>query len=118
MLRADPDGGVVLVGGWSATSGRHHFPVAEVCPYSGADDVVEVELPTTGELWLWTAVTAAPPGYGGPVPYGLGIVVLEGVDLRVAGRLTVSDPATLRDGQPMRLVADADIDGMWAWSPA
>ncbi len=74
-----------LVGGFSATSGHHHFPLADVCPYTGADDVVAVDLPTTGRLWLWTVVTAAPPGYDGPVPYGLGIVRLDGVDLRVAG---------------------------------
>ena len=117
LLRA-VDGGVVLVGGWSATSGHHHFPLAEVCPYSGADDVVEVELPTTGRLWLWTAVTSAPPGYAGPVPYGLGVVVLDGIDLRVAGRLTVAQPDALVDGQPMRLVADPVIPDLWAWAPA
>ena len=118
MLRTTAGSGVVLVGGHSATSGLHHFPLAAVCPYTGADDVVEVELPTTGTLWLWTAVTAAPPGYEGPVPYGLGVVVLDGVDLRVAGRLTVSDPAALVEGQAMRVVPDPDIDGMWAWEPA
>lgn len=107
-----------LVGGYSATSGHHHFPLAPVCPYSGADDVVPVDLPTTGTLWLWTVVTAPPPGYDGPVPYGLGIVALDGVALRVAGRLTVSDYDALSEGQPMQLVHDAAIDGMWAWCPA
>lgn len=119
MLRAGDGGddGVVLVGGWSATSGQHHFPLADLCPYTGADDVVAVDLPTTGRLWLWTAVTAAPPGYDGPVPYGLGIVLLDGVDLRVAGRLTVTDPAALTNGQPMRSIADPDVESMWAWQP-
>jgi uncharacterized OB-fold protein len=104
-----------LVGGYSATSGHHHFPLSPRCPYSGADDVERVLLPDTGRLWLWTAVTAAPPGYEGPVPFGYGVVELDGVDLRVVGRLTEADPARLHEGQPMRLVEDLDV---WAWTPA
>ena len=56
-----------------------------------------------GELWAWTAVTAAPPGYQGEVPYGFGVVELpEG--LRIVARLTEADPGRLHAGQPMRLV--------------
>ncbi len=108
-------GAIALVGGFSASSGKHHFPLAEVCPYTGADDVERVLLPTTGSLWLWTVVTAAPPGYSGPVPYGLGVVALDGIDLLVAGRLTEADPAALKEGEPMALVPDLDV---WAWERA
>jgi uncharacterized OB-fold protein len=114
LLRRDGDS-IVLLGGYSRTSGHHHFPLGEVCPYTGADDVEPVDLPVTGRLWLWTAVTSAPPGYEGPVPYGFGVVDLDGIDLRVVGRLTAADPANLREGQPMRLVPDL---GVWAWEPA
>lgn len=56
-----------------------------------------------GRLWAWTAVTAAPPGYRGPVPFGFGVVELpEG--LRVVTRLTEPDPGRLEHGQPMQLV--------------
>jgi len=51
-------------------------------------------------------VTAAPPGYIGPVPFGFGVVELEREKLRVITRLTVADPAALIFGQPMRLVAE------------
>jgi uncharacterized OB-fold protein len=115
LVERGADGSITLVGGYSPASGRHHFPLAELCPYSGAADVERVLLPTTGGLWLWTAVTSAPPGYDGPVPYGLGIVVLDGVDLRVAGRLTVAEPGALAEGEPMRVVPDLDV---WAWAPA
>ena len=103
-----------LVGGYSPTSGHHHFPLAERCPYTGADDVERVLLPATGRLWLWTAVNAAPPGYDGPVPFGYGVVQLDGIDLRVVGRITESDPSKLHEGQPMHLVEDLEV---WAWSP-
>ncbi len=113
------DGSLTLLGGYSPSSGHHHFPLARVCPYTGADDVAATRLPATGRLWLWTAVTTAPPGYDGPVPYGFGIVALDGIDLRVVGRLTVADPTALHEAQPMRLVPDRFGDvTTWAFAPA
>ena len=53
-----------------------------------------------------TAVTAAPPGYIGAVPFGFGVVELTHEKLRVITRLTEPDPANLEYGQSMRLVAD------------
>lgn len=96
-----------LVGGYSPTSGRHHFPLLATCPYSGADDVERVHLAPEGTLWGWTAVTAAPPGYEGEVPYGFGVVELPANGLRVITRLTESDPDALTFGQPMTLVVVA-----------
>jgi len=118
LFRLD-DGQLVLCGGRSQSSGAYHFPLSEVCPYTGADDVEAVDLPTSGRLWLWTAVTTSPPGYEGPVPYGFGVVELDDVGLRVVGRLTEPDPAQLAAGQRMKLVAD-EVEGVttWAFSPA
>lgn len=112
-------GGIALIGGYSATSGQYHFPLATCCPYTGAEDVERVELPVEGSLWAWTAVNAAPPGYEGPVPYGFGIVELDGCGLRVVGRLTEADPLRLALGQRMRLVAEDLGDDVvtWAFAP-
>lgn len=117
------DGSIVLFGGYSPTSGAYHFPRRSRCPYTGAEDVEPVELSDRGALWAWTAVTIAPGGYEGEVPYGFGIVELpEG--LRVVTRLTESDPSSLGFGQPMRLVPETiavDDDGhdvlTWAFAP-
>jgi uncharacterized protein len=93
VLRVDDDG-ITLLGGWSATSRLRHFPRSSVCPFSGADDVEPIDLPRTGTVWLHTTVTVAPPGYSGPVPYGLGIVELDGEPmLRVVSRLRGEDIA-------------------------
>ena len=113
LFRERSDGTIVLVGGYSPSSGRTHFPRLAACPYTGADDVEEVELPTDGTLWGWTAVTARPPGYDGALPFGFGVVELRD-GLRVITRLTVADPEALEFGQPMHLVTDAlqtDDDG-------
>jgi uncharacterized OB-fold protein len=59
-------------------------------------------LSSSGALWAWTSVTAAPPGYNGEVPYGFGVVELpEGI--RIVARLTEPDPCALHAGQPMVL---------------
>ena len=113
LFREQGDGSIVLIGGYSPSSGRTHFPRLPACPYTGADDVEEVELPTQGTLWGWTAVTARPPGYDGEMPFGFGIVELTD-GLRVITRLTESDPGALSFGQAMGLVAETlqtDDDG-------
>lgn len=113
--------GVVLIGGRSASSGLEHFPRQPVCPYTGTDDVETVDLPRTGSLWYCTEVTAAPPGYTGAVPYGLGVVELLG-GLRVVGRVVSDAPCELTAGTAMEVVADSvpDSEGadraVWAFA--
>ena len=113
LFRLGDDGEIRLLGGFSPSSGKYHFPRLPACPYTGADDVEGVELSDRGTLWGWTAVTAAPPGYKGDVPFGFGVVELtEG--LRVITRITEADPTRLEHGMPMRLVVaslHADDDG-------
>jgi uncharacterized OB-fold protein len=119
LFDVDADGALTLLGGYSPSSGKFHFPRAAVCPYTGAEDVEDAALPRAGTLFLWTAVTSAPPGYEGPVPYGFGVVELDEIGLRVVGRLTETDPAALEAGQSMRVVADS-WDGVttWAFAPS
>jgi uncharacterized OB-fold protein len=126
LFRVDPDG-LTLLGGRSRSSGLLHFPLAPVCPYTGADDVDEVPLPRTGTLWGSTVVTSAPAGYHGPVPYGFGIVEVaygSWPPVRVVGRLTPADPAGVEVGDPMVVVAEELPDGdggtvlTWAFAPA
>ena len=118
-LGVDDDGQATLFGGRSASSGLIHFPPTGRCPYTGADDIEVVALPRQGTLWAWTAVTAPPPGYEGPVPYGFGIVELAEVGLRLVTRLTVADVDALAFEQPMRLAVDELPDGLkvWAFEP-
>jgi uncharacterized protein len=113
-----------LIGGRCAACERYHFPAASICPYCGAGETARVELSETGILWGWTAVTAAPPGYRGEVPFGFGVVELpEG--LRVITRLEEADPARLSFGMSVRFALaplHTDDDGnqvvTYAFAPA
>jgi uncharacterized OB-fold protein len=110
------DGTITLIGGYSPTSEKYHFPLLDTCPYSGATDVDRVLLSRDATLWAWTAVTAAPPGYSGPVPYGFGVVELVHEQLRIITRLREPEPARLTFGQAMTLVADELPDGTVTWA--
>jgi uncharacterized protein len=100
-----------LAGARCNDCGSHLFPAKPQCPYCSSDDVSAKALSSQGELWAWTAVTAAPPGYDGEVPYGFGVVELpEGI--RVVARLTESDPTAMHTGQPMVLaIVGVGTDG-------
>lgn len=110
------DGTITLIGGYSPTSKQYHFPMLDTCPYSGARDVERVLLSRDATLWAWTAVTAAPPGYEGTVPYGFGIVELTHEKLRIVTRLREADPARLSFGQPLTLTADTLPGEVVTWA--
>jgi uncharacterized OB-fold protein len=90
-----------LIGGRCEDCGQYQFPRLTTCPYCSGDRVTEALLSERGTLWGWTAVTAAPPGFHGDVPFGFGVVELpEG--LRVITRLSHPvDDFTF--GMPMQL---------------
>ncbi len=124
LFETRDDGTIALIGGYSPSSARYHFPLLDSCPYSGATDVERVLLSSEATLWAWTAVTAAPPGYAGPVPFGFGVVELVREQLRVITRLTEADPERLVFGQPMRLISESlplesgEAVTMWAFESA
>jgi uncharacterized OB-fold protein len=115
LVVADADGACRLLGHRCATCGVLGFPRAGWCSSCGAADPEPVELGSAGgELFGWTEVGTAPPGYEGPVPYGFGIVELDD-GIRVLGRLDASvDVASLSFGQRMRCVLDPL--GVWAFA--
>ncbi|HXJ35620.1 MAG TPA: OB-fold domain-containing protein [Candidatus Eisenbacteria bacterium] len=112
LFRVTPEGPRLLAGRCDGC-GKLHFPASDSCPYCGGASCHETALAGTGQLFLYTVVKSAPPGYRGPLPYGFGVVELrEG--LRVVTRLTEPDAARLWRGQAMRLVIEplfTDDDG-------
>jgi len=124
LMRDDGDG-PRLIGAMCVPCGERSFPFADTCPWCGADATHEVALSPHGTLWAWTAVTAAPPGYSGPVPFGFGVVQLDDDRLRIVTRISEADPAMLTFGEPMTLVydvVDEDENGhdvvTWSFTPS
>ena len=103
------DGVARLVAGVCRDCATPTFPVRERCPSCASTAVAETLLPERGTLWTWTTQGFEPksPPYvadGEFVPFAVGYIEFPGC-LRVEGRLTESDPARLRIGMPMRVVA-------------
>jgi len=86
-----------LLGGRCAACGALQFPRREVCPACQHDVVDETALATTGEIFTYTVVRAAPPGYLGETPYAFGVVTLDD-GLRVTTTITTDDPDAIAIG--------------------
>jgi uncharacterized protein len=110
------DGSCRLLGHRCRACGVLGFPRTPVCGSCATSDPEAIELGESGgTLFGWTTVTAAPPGYEGSVPYGLGVVELD-EGIRVLGRLIgAGDEAALTFGQ--RMVCVPDPLGVWAFAP-
>lgn len=90
------------------------FPAADTCPYCSHAASAATFVGPHATLRLFTTVGTRPPGYRGPVPFGFGVVEIDGTALQVITRLTEADSTRLRVGQRVRLVLDelgADDDG-------
>ena len=109
-----------LIGGKCEACGLITFPQQSACARCGSTATVAQKLGRRGALWAWTIQAFPPPSppYSGPqgpdfVPFGIGFVEIPG-EVRVESRLTVNDPALLRNGMPLELVLvpfGKDADG-------
>ncbi len=81
---------------------RAFFPRAGLCPYCGETDVEPVLLDSQAAVIFSTVVSTPPPGFTGPVPFGLAVVRYgSGLEL-IAPLLCAS---VLAKGTPVRSVA-------------
>jgi uncharacterized OB-fold protein len=116
-------GSARLVAGRCRDCASLTFPLRERCPACGGA-LERTLLPERGTLWTWTTQGFEPksppyaPDAGAFEPFAVGYVELPGC-LRVEGRLTEADPARLRIGMPMRVVALRRGDRLtYAFAPA
>ena len=61
-----------------AACGKLHFPATATCPYCGSETTTPTLVGPAGHLRLFTVVASRPPGYRGPLPYGFGVVEVDG----------------------------------------
>ena len=100
-----------LIGSRCPSCAAVTFPSQGSCPRCGSAEMERHLLPREGTLWTFTTQEFLPkePYASGETPetfrpYGVGLVQL-GDEVRVEGRLTVSDAAALHIGMPLRVVA-------------
>lgn len=104
-LFVSQESGLRLITGLCDGCRELHFPRTDSCPYCG--DTVSGHLAgPDGVVTLSTIVRRPPPGYGGPVPYGFGIVKVGDTRLEVVSRLTATDSTTIEPGMPVRLTTE------------
>ncbi|XVQ14931.1 Zn-ribbon domain-containing OB-fold protein [Spirillospora sp. CA-255316] len=98
-----------LIGGRCGRCEATTFPMQPSCPRCGDTGMGRVLLPRTGTLWTWTTQEFLPkePYASGETqetfrPFAVGLVQL-GDEVRVEGRLTVSDPEQISFGMELEL---------------
>ncbi len=98
-----------LLGSKCSACGEAFFPRRTRCANCGADPTEPIILSRRGKLYNYTIVHNATPGYGGPVPYGIGKIELaEGI--AVTAPLVGCDLNTLKIGMQFELVLEKQYE--------
>jgi uncharacterized OB-fold protein len=79
------------------------WPPRVACPICHMTELAWVDLPHRGHVYAFSAVLAgAPQGMEGDVPFVVGLIDLEGVSLRLFGRIVGKSWTECRVGMPVR----------------
>jgi uncharacterized OB-fold protein len=84
-----------------ASCGKIYYPPRRVCPCGGRE-FETVELPNTGKVVTYTIIRVGPSDFVEEVPYGLGIVELDG-GVRLMAQLVDVPLEEIKTGMPVRL---------------
>jgi uncharacterized protein len=86
------------------TEGRALWPPRMVCPTCHTAELEWIDLPERGHLYAFSATLAgAPLGMEADVPFAVGLVDLDGVPLRLFGRIVGRPWNELRIGGAVRV---------------
>ncbi|MCI4319415.1 MAG: Zn-ribbon domain-containing OB-fold protein [Thermoplasmata archaeon] len=81
-----------------------HWPPRVACPKCHTESLEWVDLPTRGKIYAFSALLAgAPLGMEADVPFVVGLVDLDGVPLRLFGRIVGKSWEACRIGDAVRL---------------
>jgi uncharacterized protein len=90
------------------------WPPRTACPQCHTEDLEWVDLPGHGTIYAFSAVLGgAPLGMEAEVPFAVGLVDLDGVALRLFGRIEGRPWGELRIGDRVRLESFDIGDGRW-----
>lgn len=84
--------------------GELHWPPRVACPTCHTEELSWVDLPEQGRIYAFSAVLGgAPLGLEADVPFAVGLVDLDGVPLRLFGRIDGKPWTELRIGGAVRV---------------
>ncbi len=90
-----------LEAGKCSSCGNVYYPPRRVCPCGGRE-FETVELPNTGKVVTYTIIRVGPSDFADEVPYGLGIVELDG-GVRLMAQLVDVPLDDIKTGMPVTL---------------
>jgi uncharacterized OB-fold protein len=81
------------------------WPPRPACGRCASLETEWVTVPGRGELFSWTVVARTTlPDHVDEVPYAVAVVTLEGLPVRMIGRVDTDDPWNLHVGMPVTAV--------------
>jgi len=84
--------------------GEWHWPPRTACPRCHSEELDWVDLPERGSIYAFSAVLVGVPlGLEADVPFAVGLVDLDGVPLRLFGRIDGRPWSELKIGDPVRV---------------
>jgi uncharacterized OB-fold protein len=84
--------------------GGLHWPPRTACPQCHTEELAWVDLPERGRIYAFSAVLGgAPLGMEAEVPFAVGLVDLDGVPLRLFGRIEGRPWTELKIGGPVHV---------------
>ncbi len=92
-----------LVGGECQKCGKRHFPPRPKCPYCGAKDVKQVELPRRGRVESFTVLYNVPEGHRDSSPAIIASIILDD-GTRVVAPLVDIDPSEAKTNMRVEAV--------------
>ena len=90
-----------LEAGKCSSCGNVYYPPRRVCPCGGRE-FETVELPNTGKVVTYTIIRVGPSDFVEEVPYGLGIVEVDG-GVRLMAQIVDVPLEEIKTGMPVRL---------------
>lgn len=83
----------------------YRWPPRPACATCSSLEVTWVAAPGQGELFSWTVVARSTlPDFVDQAPYAVGIVALDGLPIRMIGRIETDDPWSLEADSPVTVV--------------
>lgn len=92
-----------LLGSRCSRCGSEYYPLVYICRRCGSESLVDVEMPTTGQVVTYTVLREVMAGFEGQQPIILGIIRLDN-GVKILGQIVDTPPEALKIGSRVKTV--------------